>query len=127
MKRFVKAVSDGLSKPSLPLRPGVPRSYIASDEEDARYNPPPARSAPATVAPTGAGIWIKAEVERMRAAGALVGIRRKSELAQQLARRMHKAAGKDGFVGLPDSDKSVRWIRADHIANSLEEWGCWPL
>jgi hypothetical protein len=123
MKRFVNAVSDALSKPSLPLPPGVERSWIVSDEEAARWNPPASVSPPE---PTGAGIWIKAEVERMRAASDNIRIPSKIELARRLAHRMYDAA-KDGRVCLPDSDKTVGPASARYICNNLEKWGCWPL
>jgi hypothetical protein len=64
------------------------------------------------------GVWITAEVRRMKAAGELSPGIRISELARKLERLMIKAA----------SDKSLRPIKAKSIENGLRrDWGLWPI
>ena len=64
----------------------------------------------------GAGVWIAAEVKRMKEAGDIpdgIGI---TEFSRELARRMKKAAATDH-----------RPIKARSIENGLRAWGLWPI
>jgi hypothetical protein len=120
-----KAISDMLSgKPSLPLPPGVKRSYIASDEEAARYDPPPPAS---PSKPTGAGIWLTDEVRRLKANHLIPEGIIKTNYASLLADRMKEAGGDSKRVRLAGTNKYVRIVSASHILNSLSEWGLWPI
>ena len=65
----------------------------------------------------GAGVWIAAEVKRMKEAGDIpdgIGI---TEFSRELARRMKKAA----------ATSDLRPIKARSIENRLRAWGLWPI
>jgi hypothetical protein len=75
-----------------------------------------ARQTPAT--PTGtAKTWVAGEIERMKTAGEIRGVRI-TELSKQLHKRMSKAAA---------ADKSLRLVGWRHIKNCLPSWGLWPI
>jgi hypothetical protein len=61
--------------------------------------------------------WVAAEIERMKAAGEIRGLRI-TELAKVLEARMKKAHA---------TDSSLRVVRWRHIKNSLPTWGLWPI
>jgi hypothetical protein len=61
------------------------------------------------------GMWIAAEIERMRPDEIPATI---TELARELAHRMDKAA---------KINRAVRPIKARSIENRLREWGLWPV
>jgi hypothetical protein len=66
----------------------------------------------------GAGVWIVAEVKRMKDANEIPPGIRISELARSLERKMQKTAA---------SDKSIRRIKAKSIENMLRTYGLWPI
>ena len=66
----------------------------------------------------GAGVWITAEVKRMKEVGKIpdgIGI---TEFSHDLAQRMKEAAA---------TNRSIRAIKARSIENGLREWGLWPI
>jgi hypothetical protein len=87
---------------------------------------PPEPVATSARRPTGAGVWIEADIKRLRADGEIPDGVRKTEFSKLLANRMSKAADSNGFVSLPGTDKPVRVVGWRHIKNSLPIWGLWP-
>jgi hypothetical protein len=70
------------------------------------------------------GLWMKAEVERMREDGEIPDTMRQADVAKKLHARLHRLArGKEEFVV---DGKPVRAIKLSSIVNILSKWGLWP-
>jgi hypothetical protein len=117
-----------------PYRAPLPQS----DRQDAPSSPaavqavaqqlPNNKQPPPSIDPTGAGVWLKAEFERMRDAGEIPkDVRRQIDLAKLLEKQMGKAADANGFVDISSTGKSVHKVELRHIKNNLRKWGIWPL
>jgi hypothetical protein len=62
--------------------------------------------------------WIAAEARQMKAVGQIAPDIKITDFADELARRMRKAA---------DADRSIRPLKMESIRNMLGEWGLWPV
>jgi hypothetical protein len=76
------------------------------------------KSRPTTTTPTGAGVWIKAEAARLKAAGKISDGMRITHMAKLLEKRLKAAAV---------ADRSLRPVSWRHIKNCLPDWGLWPV